>query len=206
MSSFNRFILQWIPHSAGKRVKAGRAAPSWRDCKLVCLVPLLVSACAGTPVAVTDIETINPDEAVVFGKVILEELKKGELVDVNTGGLNTFRLYILSDQSEEMLNFKMSKEPLFYWKLPPGEYVIAEFLWATTWGSGSKSGRIFSKFEIRENEKCIYLGSLKMTFFGIQYTMAIEDTYQETYQEIKKKFPGLTAVPVRRLMQLEDRR
>ncbi len=115
-----------------------------------------------------------------------------------------FQILVLPANTKEAYSYALLDDGSFYWHLPTGSYAISGFQWTAAGGGGTKSGRIFAEFVVRENEHLIYIGKLTLDFDGkYHYAMRIEDDYERAIENLKNKFPEMKYEPVRNLMKWE---
>ena len=130
-------------------------------------------ACAPA-IAVKDIKSIPPNEALVFGEFIATNIKD------NRG----YSIFIKEEGSQEEFPWPMKGDKLFYWHLRPGRYIITSF--QRMHGMWTGVGRIWAKFEVPSNCEAVYIGTLKVALGGIS-SVVIYDDMERTLSTLKER-------------------
>lgn len=162
----------------------------------------LASCASPSRIALTDIHSVQPEERIVIGRVQVIEKQKSLEWSKKFLGPGTFEVAILPAGSSRALYYPLDGDGTFYWCLPPGEYAVAAF----EWQSGIKrTGRIFAGFTIHRDEKPVYIGTLKIIFWGGRYSLFVLDEYDRAVNAFRENFPGTASMPAINLMELEAR-
>jgi hypothetical protein len=155
-------------------------------------------ACATAP-TMKDVEEISPDTRIVFGSV--EVYKDGEKETWGTKftGHNNFYLTILPAGSDEATTYTLTKDGVFFWTLPPGEYTLLGYAWHDH--QTQRTGSIGSEFVVPEAGADSYLGSIEFHWDEIFLVPRVEDRFDEISNIYDARFPGRKGTTVRQLLE-----
>ncbi len=178
---------------------------SLRLCWLILVIGLLITGCyVPSLVDISDIKTLPPGEAIVFGRV--KVISDGEPLEWGVH-LKRFLVSILPDGRSTEEDYELSGDGFFYWHLRPNSYTITAFQYINLsligTPAGTRSGRIFAQFTIPKGKPVIYIGTLRLDFFGNRYNMLIEDDYDNALQRLRSTLGEITGEVTKSLMQLE---
>jgi hypothetical protein len=164
---------------------------------------LLLAGCASTSqIALNDINSVSPEERIVFGRVHVMEGEKSIEWSKKLFGPGTFEVVVLPESSSRAAYYQLSGDGTFYWRLIPGKYAIAAF----EWQSGiRRTGRIFAEFTIPQEPKPAYIGTLRILFVGNRYGFFVVDEYEKAVGAFREEFTGADVTPIKSLMELEAR-
>lgn len=166
---------------------------------LVCLILVFVLfGCAVAP-KITNIETKQPGQSIVFGKINVES---GVL------GIRTMSFCHISEVSGLSANgFDFSNGDLFFIVLDSGEYRITSILegYGLTGALGFSDVpiNIYRRFSVGENE-VVYVGNMSVKYIPGRKTfwngdvivpdrwdIKITDEYDEAVKEFRKRYPNV---------------
>ena len=167
---------------------------------LVCLIMVFVLfGCAVAPKINTNIETKQPGQSIVFGKINIES---------GVFGIRTMsycRITKISDLSED--GFDFSNGDLFFVVLDSGEYRISSILegYGLTGALGFSDVPIdiYREFSVGENE-VVYIGNMSVhhirgrrnmwsgdVIVPDSWDIKITDEYDEAVKEFRKRYPNI---------------
>ncbi len=98
---------------------------------------------------------------------------------------------------------KDAAEEYFYWCLPPGQYVIANYVDIHGFMGGSSSAnkkRINGIFDVNANDKLVYIGLIDID------SKIVFDDSDRALVELKYKYHGLNNIHQKRLIIFEKER
>ena len=168
----------------------------------VLILTIFIFSCASlSPINLSDPKAVLPNEAIVFGRV---EVMEGGTAITSWGiWSGIFQIFIQADNFSKTIDYALSGNGSFYWRLTPGNYTIIGFDGPGSMGLGRRSGRIFARFTIPKENSTVYIGTLTIYFMRGVYSKRIKDDYDLALENFKKKFPGIKGDADKSLMQLE---
>lgn len=179
-----------IQHRRGPGTPAG--------CFAVLLAAIWLCGCE-TPPTMKDVETTDAASSIVFGSVEVYVDGEQQKWGAKFTGHKYFYLTILPPDTSEAITYRLAKDGVFYWALPPGEYLLLGYHWQDL--QAQRTGRIGATFSVPENGADAYLGSI--TFRGNEILVVPE--FQDRFDEIKvkyaAKFPDRQREIVRQLFE-----
>ncbi len=182
-------------------IRVSMAVHIKKSCTLLFLVYLLTSC---VPVRISDVKELPGEEPVVFGHI--KVIEEGQPKDWGVGG--GFRVHIIPDAGPEPIPYEyfLAGDGSFYWSLPPGGYMITEFLrlrWKVWRGIHPERRNILARFVIPEATSPVYIGTLTIRSASGRYTMVVEDEYDQALKRMKQRFPQVRGPVAKCLMRLE---
>lgn len=129
----------------------------------------------------------NHDEALVFGRIIL----------LNVKNQHKAKVFVKEAYREMATSYPLSADGYFCWNLKPGKYNIVSFHIIKSWG------RIWVDFEVPANEKYIYIGSLSVKASAIS-EVEITDDYDFDVDKMADQYGIGDQEIITRLMTKEE--
>lgn len=150
-------------------------------CALVACSPAII---------VKDINSIPPDEILVFGEIIATNVKN------NSG----YTIFILEEGTQKEVEWQMNGDKLVFWHLRPGRYIITSLniMAGMTYGVG----RIWVKFEVPSQYDSVYIGTLRLAT-GTVASIIIEDNMELAIAALNDKFSSPPLTMTKSLMKKE---
>lgn len=175
---------------------------------LLVFMNLLLMSCASSLINVTDMKAVPKKEAIVIGRVkVISNERPIDWSSFSSAFKSSyFTIYVLPNASSQAISYTLGSDGTFYWHLSPGSYKIAGFDWSEAVGvRRNTTGAITANFNIPEQKRIIYIGTLTLTFGKgfFYYNIGIEDEYEQAINTLKNKFPEVKDEVVKNLMQLE---
>lgn len=168
----------------------------------VAAISFLFSGCA-TPMQIHDVEQLNPDQIITFGK--LELVKDGKVQPWSSSsfwkGITEGRLIILPPDGNKAIVYKIDKDGYFYWGLAPGEYLILGFDISS--GYETTGGDLRIGFTVNSEIQNNYIGNLIVEMGNHMYKPGIYDDFTKAVEIFNSKFPNAPQ-PVKNLAQLPE--
>lgn len=165
---------------------------------VLAVIPLYLVSCA-TPPTINDVAEVDANTKVVFGSVVVYKDGKQEKWGVKFTGFNYFYLTILPPDTNEAITYKLDKDGVFYWALPPGEYTLLGYYWQDH--DAHQTGHIGTRFSVPETGKDVYLGTIEfrgnMAFLVPQF----QDKYDEIAKLYDTKFPRRKGTAIKQLFK-----
>jgi len=160
---------------------------------------LLVMLGCAVPPTMKDVEQIATDTRVVFGSVDVYVNDDKEKWGIKFTGSNYFYLTILPPDSNEAITYRLGKEGVFYWTLPPGEYTLLGYFWQNL--QTERSGHIGTSFRVPDAGPDVYVGSIEFHGNVALLVPRIEDRFDQIAALYDKKFPGRQGSTVKQLFE-----
>lgn len=173
--------------------------PSWRTLTILIAASLCLS-CTPSPIALTEIGQLAPNEGIAFGQV--QVIENGQEQKLAVLGESKFGLFLQNKNTSESIFVPIKKDGNFVWHLPAGQYRIAGFEWKTY---NTLSGQVFAEFTATK-AKATYIGTLLIRFHGSRYVISVGDDFEKAAATTLSHFPQLQGKMVNALMSLEARR
>ena len=89
------------------------------------------------------------DEKLAFGRIKLSA-ESGDVIELDNPGIfhsgDLFLMWIVPETGEKATRFQVDESGEFFWKLAPGNYVVASYEWSRNAGVGRTAA---SRFAIR---------------------------------------------------------
>jgi len=169
-----------------------------KSLNVVVLALLLTWGCS-VPPTIKDAEQIPDDASIAFGSV--EVYEDGELQEWGTRffGYDHFYLIILPPDTSEAITYKLAKDGVFFWALPPGEYILLGYAWHDD--VMQRTGRIATKFSVPESGADTYIGSIEIQANVAMLVPRFEDRFERVMQSYTAKYPARNKVPVKQVME-----
>ena len=166
------------------------------------LAAFWLSGCE-TPPTMTDAEVVEPGGStpgIVFGSVEVYKDDDIQKWGVKFTGSKYFYLTILPPDTKEAITYKLAKDGLFYWTLPPGDYLLLGYHWQDM--ETQRVGRIGANFRVPTGEEDVYLGSI--AFHGDEFSLVpqIRDRFDEISSRFRARYPGRQRPLVRQIFEL----
>ncbi len=124
---------------------------------ILILVMLPLAGCASSAIDFSKLESLPPDEGIVFGRVKVIEGGKEKILSLL--GESKFGLVLLPENSSDAIYVPLKGDGTFIWHLPSRRYTVASFEWHN---SGILGGRVFATFKASKN-KTTYIGTLTLS-------------------------------------------
>ena len=162
------------------------------------IISLLMSGCA-IPPSIKDATEIAKNTKVVFGSVEVYRDGKQEKWGMKFTGYNYFYLTILPPDTNEAITYKLDKDGVFYWAIPPGEYTLLGYYWQDH--DVKRTGHIDAKFIVPEIGGDVYLGSIEFHSNRGYLVPKFQDKYDEIAKLYDLKFPNRKGTAVKGLFE-----
>lgn len=178
----------------------------WAGSRPAGMVLLLVAALwlcgCETPPTMTDAEAAEVADAthgIVFGSVEVYKNDDKQKWGTKFTGTKSFYLTILPSGTNEAITYKLAKDGVFYWTLPPGDYLLQGYHWLDM--EAERVGRIGAGFSVPATSEDAYLGTI--VFRGNEFILApdFQDRFDEIRPMFEAKFPGRQRQIVRQLFE-----
>jgi len=166
-------------------------------CSAAILALLLVWGCS-VPPTIKDAEQIADDSTIVFGSIEVYEDDKLQEWGSRFFGFDHFYLTILPPETNEAITYKLADDGVFFWALPPGEYMLLGYIWRDD--VSTRTGRIATTFSVPESGSDTYIGSIEFRDYVAFLIPAFEDKFEQVVQRYSEKFPNRNEVPVKQVM------
>ncbi len=167
---------------------------------LIPLLALLLSACVPTQ-TVKEVETPVTGQAIVFGSVEVTEDGEKKTWEMKWSGTEEFRLLLLAPGSDTAMIHKLGKAGDFNWSLAPGEYTIVGYELAM--GANVRSGRLWSRFQVPEGARGVYLGKLLLLMEKGRYLFGVRDEYEFAAADFRERYPDIAEAPLKAELKME---
>ena len=95
----------------------------------------------------------------------------------------------------------------FYWHLSPGQYAILEMIvhFSGFGQTETRHRRIYAEFSVDSPAQLIYIGNLQVDWAAKDKFITVEDDYENALEAIHANYPKLQGVPVKQLLELEEK-
>lgn len=177
----------------------------WLGALLLCMV---VAGCAAYPLNTMESAQVPAGQTVFFGRIDVHSGGKpitwrstsfGRQLGFGSG---EFVVMVMEKGSTVPVEYVLSGDGTFYWRLPPGQYVLAGY----SWRSGiTRQGRIFAEFKVPDDRAAVYIGKLTIAFWGPRYQMRVGDEFEEAKGRFAAHLPDWEREVIKSLMQLEEK-
>ena len=161
-------------------------------------VCLTLSGCA-TPPSIKNASEITENTRVVFGSVAVFRDGKQEKWGLKFTGYNYFYLTILPSETNEAITYKVDKDGVFYWDLPPGGYTLLGYFWQDR--DTQRTGYIGAKFNVPETGPDVYLGTIELRGNVAFLVPQIQDKYDEIARLYNEMFPDRKGMAGKQLFE-----
>lgn len=179
-------------------IQISRIFEIWSGYLALFFAVLLLSGCA-TPPTMKNVAEMAADANVVFGSVTVYEDGEQEKWGVKFTGSNYFYLTILPPDTNEAITHRLAKDGVFYWTLPPGEYLLLGYYWQDL--QAQRTGHIGAKFSVPETGPDAYLGTIEFRGNVVFLVPQFQDRFDEIAKLYDTKFPGRRGTAVKRLFE-----
>lgn len=165
------------------------------------LALLLCWGCSTAP-SIEDVETVTADTRIVFGTAEVIVDGKKQKWGAGWTGHSYFYMTILPPDSSEAISYTLAKDGLFYWSLPPGEYLLLGYHWQDQ--QTQRWGDIRAEFTVPETGPDVYLGSLVFVSTGWGLLTGIDDRFDSVAASYDAKFPHRRGTATKDLLETPD--
>jgi hypothetical protein len=148
---------------------------------------------------IRDVESMSPDARMVFGtaEVIVDGEK--ETWGASWTGQNNFYLTILPAHSDQAMSYLLDRDGVFYWSLPPGEYLLLGYHWHE--GQTRRWGDIRAEFTVPADGPDVYIGSLVLIATPWGLMSGIDDRFETVASLYDTRFPHRKGKAVKDLLE-----
>lgn len=166
---------------------------------LLVLTPFLLMTGCALPPTINDVRDIAPDTKVVFGSVEVYKDGKKEKWGIKFTGNNYFYLTILPPDTNEAITYKLSKDGVFFWELPPGEYTLLGYYWQDH--DVQRTGHIGAQFNVPESGVDVYIGTIEFRGNVAYLVPQFQDKYDEIVKLYDTRFPSRKGTALKKLLE-----
>jgi hypothetical protein len=165
---------------------------------LVCvMIAASLCGCADTAGA----KKAAPGESVVFGRVAA--VYNGKPVE-NLQGMSfagsSFVLLKIGESEGKLIN--LPGDGSFAWALPPGEYMLVEFQYATE--GARRALDLRAKFFVPDRPVSMYIGLLRVTYQHGAQAAGLEDDFDGAVAQLQQARPDAPPEIVKSLLEPEE--
>jgi len=178
--------------------RLGRTNRMLSGCFALAFVALYVWGCA-IPPTMQDAEEVPPEKGVVFGSVEVYADGEKQKWGIKLTGSKYFYLTILPPHTSEAITYKLAKDGVFYWSLPPGQYTLVGYHWQDL--QTRRTGRIGATFSVPKSGVDAYLGTIEFRGNEIFLVPDFQDRFDQIIHAYETRFPGRQRAVVRRLFK-----
>ena len=163
---------------------------------------LLLTACEAQIKQRDMLEQPRSDQVVVYGHV--DVVINGEVQEWGYGwhGQKSCCLLILPPDKNDAFSYQLNEDGLFYWSLPPGDYLLLGFRFQQ--GTKSRVGRVGASFTVPEGVNAVYIGDITIQMVGGRYKTVVRSNPGKWTSAFLQKFPGRTGEVRTELIRLPD--
>ena len=169
-----------------------------RSCNVTISVLLFLFWGCAVPPTMKDVGQMADDDGVVFGSIAVYEDEKQEKWGVKFTGSNYFYLAILPPDTSEAITYRLAKDGVFYWTLPPGEYTLLGYHWQDL--QAQRTGYIGARFRVPESGSDAYLGTIEFRGNVFSLVPHFQDRFDQIVELYNAKFPDRQGTAVKQLM------
>ncbi|MBT8107688.1 MAG: hypothetical protein KJP17_05600 [Gammaproteobacteria bacterium] len=164
----------------------------------VILLLLFCWGCSDAP-TIRDVDSVSAETRLVFGTAEVIVDGKKETWGASWTGTNNFYLTLLPEQSNEAISYLLDKDGVFYWSLPPGDYLLLGYHWHE--GQTQRSGDLRSRFTVPATGPDVYIGSLVFISTGWGLMSGIDDRFESVASLYDARFPHRRGTAAKDLLE-----
>lgn len=180
-----------------------------RSIRAALIVLILLVA---TPVAfLSDAAAKASDKKLAFGRIILSS-ESGDTIKLDKPGIfksgDLFLMWVVPETGDKATRLQVDESGQFFWKLAPGNYVVASYEWSRDTGGGFFSGRrLWADFSVSEDADATYIGTLTLRAVSkYGYAISVEDESDLAPAWLLTSGEDISADIATSVMTLEDQR
>ena len=144
----------------------------------------------------------EPGESLVFGRVAA--VKDGKPVENLQGlQLSGASLVLLKIGEADGSLVTLPSDGFFVWALPPGEYMLVEFQYATE--GARRALDLRARFTVPDDRVSMYIGSLRVVYAKGLHAAGLIDEYDAAVATLRQARPDAPPNVVKSLMEQEER-
>lgn len=156
------------------------------------------------------------DKKLAFGRIKISS-ESGEAIELDSPGVfksgDRFLMWVVPESGDKATRLQVDESGEFFWKLAPGNYVVASYEWSRDTGGAAggigsyRGSRLWADFSVSTDADATYIGTLSLRAVSkYGYQISVEDESDLAPAWLTGSGEGASANIATSVMTLEDQR